>query len=443
MMQILIPDSILWENSLLHDHAIAFDERITRVFPVGSSADPALPGERLRGKILLPGMVNAHSHAFQRGLRGHVQWSPGTDSFWSWRERMYALANRLDPDGIGAVSSLAFLEMIRAGFTSVGEFHYLQHRPDGTPYENPDELALQVAAAARRAGIRIRLLRVAYARAGFDRPPDLLQRRFIDPDPAAVLAAAARLEAQGVPAGVAPHSVRAVPLAWLREFAAWPGVVHAHIDEQPAEIAASQAEYRCTPLEVFAKAGLLSPRFTAVHFTHTSETERLLLQQSGGRACLCPTTELDLGDGFFPAEQMPDIPLCIGTDSHAQIDPWAELRAIELHTRARTGRRNVLEPHDTPDALAIRLLSAGAEQGAASLGFDAGKLAAGKLADMIAVDLEEARMVGVRPLPGIVFSGGTVPDGWVGGRRVMQGGRVAGEEGILREGRRVLRAEEQ
>lgn len=442
-MQVLIPDLIYHQNSLLPGHAIAFTDRIHAIYPVDPN-DPATPGTRLPGRMLLPGLVNAHSHAFQRGLRGHVQWAPGTDSFWSWRDRMYDLANRLPPDGIGAVSSLAYAEMLRAGFTSVGEFHYLHHRPDGTPWTDaeggPDALSLQIAAAARRAGIRLRLLYVAYARSGHGLPPNPLQRRFLSPSPEAVLDAAARLEALGVPSGVAPHSTRAVPLPWLEALARWTGLVHAHVDEQPAEIAAAQAEHGCAPLEVFARAGLLSPRFTAVHFTHTSPAEVALIRASGASVCVCPTTELDLGDGLFAAEDLGDLPLCVGTDSHALIDPWAELRSLEWHARARTGRRNVLSPHHTPDALAARLLSVGSEGGAKSLGFDAGTLDPGRLADLIAVDLTDTAMIGARPLPGAVFGAPRVTDVWVGGRQVVTDGRVEGEAEIRREAARFLAA---
>ena len=435
-MQVLIPDLVFWQNSLHARHAVAFTDQITAIYPVDPD-DPATIGTRLPGRMLLPGLTNAHSHAFQRGLRGHVQWAPGTDSFWSWRDRMYALANQLPPDGIGAVSSLAYAEMLRAGFTSVGEFHYLHHQPDGTPYPaalgGPDALSLQIAAAARRVGLRLRLLYVAYARSGHQLPQNPLQRRFLSASPQHVLDAAARLDALGVPAGIAPHSTRAVPLPWLQALAAYPGPIHAHVDEQPAEIAAAQAEYGCHPLEVFHRAGLLSPRFTAVHFTHTSPQEVALLRASGASVCVCPTTELDLGDGLFAAEHLGDLPLCVGTDSHALIDPWAELRSIEWHARARTGQRNVLTPHHTPDALAARLLSIGTLGGAQSLGFNAGTIDIGRLADLIAIDLTDTAMTGARPLPGAIFGSPRVTDAWVGGRHVLREGRVEGEEEIRRE----------
>ncbi|MDO9280738.1 MAG: formimidoylglutamate deiminase, partial [Pseudomonadota bacterium] len=358
-MSFLLPDLLYSQGALRPALAVRIvDGRVTDVLPV-ESLPPDAVVERLPGRALLPGFVNAHSHAFQRGLRGHVQYADGPDSFWSWRDRMYRLANALDPDGIEAVSALAFLEMARAGFTTVGEFHYLHHAPDGTRYADPDELARRVVAAADRVGIRIVLLRVAYARAGAGRDPDPLQRRFYDRGPDDVLAAVARLRATGVAVGLAPHSTRACPADWLRAFAGFDGPVHAHVDEQPAEIAASLKEHGRTPLQVFADAGLVNERFTAVHLTHPDDDELATLRAAGGRVCVCPTTELDLGDGLFPVARAAGIDLCIGSDSHALIDPFTELRSIEWHARAASGRRNVLGPFGHPDGLANALLDAG------------------------------------------------------------------------------------
>jgi formimidoylglutamate deiminase len=334
---------------------------------------------------------------------------------------MYALATSLGPDALEAVTVRAFEEMLQTGFTTVGEFHYLHHQPDGTPYDDPDELALRIVSAAERVGIRLVLLRVAYARAGFGVADNPRQRRFLDRTPDAARAAVARLRARGVHAGLAPHSVRACPADWLRAFAGFDGPVHAHVDEQPGEIEASLAEHGRRPLEVFADAGLVHGRFTAVHLTHPDDAEVGLLRAAGGIVCACPTTELDLGDGFLPAERLEGVGVCIGTDSHAQIDPFAEMRAIELHTRARLGRRNVLAHRPEPDALAARLLACGTEAGAASLGVEAGAIRAGCLADLVAVDLAHPVLRDARPLPAIVFAGhpGIVRTVWVGGRRVV------------------------
>jgi formimidoylglutamate deiminase len=410
-----------------------------RILEVCPRREDGLRVESHPRAVLLPGFVNAHSHAFQRGLRGWVQHAAGEDSFWSWRERMYGLAARLDPEAVEAITALAYAEMLGAGFTSVGEFHYLHHQPDGTPYADPDELAKRVLAAGARVGLRTVLLRVAYARAGAAAPRNPRQARFLDGRPEAVLEAAERLRASGATVGLAPHSVRAVPADWLRVLADFDGVVHAHVDEQPEEIRQCLAEHGRAPLEVFGDAGLLGPRFTAVHLTHPDEAELSLLHASGSRVCACPTTELDLGDGFFPAWKV-NAPVCIGSDSHAAIDPFAELRALEWHSRAVLGRRNVL-PHDGEDGLAARLLDAGTANGADALGLPTGRILAGQLADLVAVDTSRIEFALGRPLPTLVFNGSpaAVREVWVGGRHVVRDGRVPGSEAIAREALRALR----
>ncbi|MES2639011.1 MAG: formimidoylglutamate deiminase [Myxococcota bacterium] len=444
-MSFLLPDLVYSEGALRSGLAVwLLGPSIAGVFPA-EELPAGADVERLPGRALLPGFVNAHSHAFQRGLRGHVQYADGADSFWTWRDRMYRLANTLDPDGIEAVSALAFLEMVRAGFTTVGEFHYLQHAPDGTPYADPDELARRVVAAAERVGIRIVLLRVAYARAGVGLAPNPLQRRFYDRGPDDVLAAVARLRASGVTVGLAPHSVRACPADWLRAFAGFDGPVHAHVDEQPAEIAASLKEHGRTPLQVFADAGLVNERFTAVHLTHPDDDELALLRAAGGRVCVCPTTELDLGDGLFPVARAAGIDLCIGSDSHALIDPFTEMRSIEWHARAASGRRNVLGPFADPDGLARALLDAGTRGGATALGLtvpkpNAGTIAPNTPADLVAIDLNDIALRGARILPALVFSGhpGLVTDVWVGGRRIVGGRHHVGAEAIVAAAERAL-----
>ena len=409
----LLPDAVYRDGALHPGLAVTVDgARITAVGP------PPPGALRLAGRVLLPGFVNAHSHAFQRALRGHVQHAEGPDSFWSWRERMYQLATTLDPDGVEAISGLAFEEMLQAGFTTVGEFHYLHHQPDGTPYENPDELAHRVLAAAARVGIRVVLLRVAYARAGFGAAPNPRQRRFIDPSPDHALAAVARLQAGGHLAGLAPHSVRACPSEWLRAFAEFDGVIHAHVDEQPSEVTQSLAEHGRRPLHVFADAGLVDQRFTAVHLTWPDEAELAAL--GAASVCACPTTELDLGDGFLPLDRLQGAALCIGSDSHAAIDPFAELRAIEWHARATTGRRNVLR-HVGADGLAARLIDIGTAGGARALGLDTGRIEVGLPADLVAIDVTGIRYREARLLPTIVFNGSPsdVTDVWVAGRKVV------------------------
>jgi len=340
---------------------------------------------------------------------------------------MYGLANALNPDGVEAVSALAFLEMALAGVTCVGEFHYLHHGPDGSPYADPDELALRVIAAARRVGIRIALLRVAYARPGFGQAPNPLQRRFYDADPEAVLAAASRLEAQpdpAVTAGIAPHSVRAVPRDWLEVLSGFEGPIHAHVSEQPAEVEQCLEEHGVRPLELFSEAGLVHERFCAVHFTWPTEQEISRLRQSGGRVCACPTTEMDLGDGFLPIEELGGIPVCVGSDSQVRIDPLAEVRALEWHARARLGRRNVLSPPGERDGLALRLLEAGTRVGADALGVEAGDVIPGQWADLMCLEVSRFAQSEAALLASLVFSADArcVRDVWVGGRRIVTNG---------------------
>ena len=275
---------------------------------------------RLKGRALLPGLVNAHSHAFQRVIRGRTEHrSAAHDSFWTWREMMYSAAARLSPEDIYDASRMAFLEMAASGITAVGEFHYLHHAPDGTCYADGNELAKQVVRAARDVGLRIALLRVAYARAGWNTPPNERQARFIERDPGVFLKQTEKLKndlareaSSGNPAargdaenvsesvrgawvGVAPHSVRAVPLEYLREaceFAATQGMpVHMHVAEQPAEVSACREEHGRTPVELLASEGLLNERFTAVHAVHITPEEASALAAARAHVCACPTTE--------------------------------------------------------------------------------------------------------------------------------------------------------
>ncbi|GDX80756.1 formimidoylglutamate deiminase [Deltaproteobacteria bacterium] len=438
----LKPDAVLVDGVVKPGVGVLVTARdgTGRILEIGPPRESAgIDVIELPHRLLMPGFVNAHSHAFQRGLRGWVQHGEGHDSFWTWREQMYTLASRLSPEGVEAISALAFAEMLRAGFTSVGEFHYLHHQPDGRPYADPDELAMRVVAAAKKVGIRIVLLRVAYARAGFGAEPNPRQARFLDGSPEAVIAATSRLAAKGVDVGLAPHSVRACPKSWLRAFAEVPLRIHAHVDEQQGEVDQCMAEHGRRPLQVFFEAGLLGPRFTAVHLTHPDDHELAILHESGSTVCVCPTTELDLGDGFFPAWKV-NAPVCIGTDSHAMIDPFAELRAIELHSRAVLGRRNVT-PHHGPDGLAVALLAKGSEVGARSLGLDVGRIAPGLGADLVAIDTSRMEFGASRLLPALVFNGSAaaVRDVWVGGRHVVRDGRVPGGEAVVAEAERAIR----
>jgi formimidoylglutamate deiminase len=330
-----------------------------------------MPEQTLR----LPGFVNAHSHAFQRLLRGrveHVDPDHPHDDFWTWREEMYRAANAIDPDGAYGVALLLYREMVAAGYTAVGEFHYPHHQPGGEPYPDPNAMARATAAAARDAGIEIVMLMTAYARAGAGLPPTEGQRRFCDPTVGDYLRRVEAL-AEDLPVGLAPHSVRAVPRDWLEQigrFAADTGmVVHIHANEQRREIEECLDEHGMRPIELLADMGLLGPRTTVIHATHVSDRELDLLASSGATVCACPTTEANLGDGFLPALELLErqVPICIGTDSNTIIDPLAELREIEHCARRLVERRNVLVPPGD-DGPTPYLLQIGGRNGARALG---------------------------------------------------------------------------
>jgi formimidoylglutamate deiminase len=322
----------------------------------------------------LPGFVNAHSHAFQRQLRGTVERvhpDNPEDDFWSWREAMYAAAGALDPDSMHAVCLAAYREMVAAGYVAVGEFHYPHHQRDGTPYDPPNAMADAVAAAAAEAGIELVLLMTAYERAGAGRPPTAGQRRFCDPSVGAYLARVEEM-AGHCAVGLAPHSVRAVSRGWLEEIARFAEaaglVVHIHANEQRRELEECAAEYGMAPIELLAEVGLLGPRTTLVHVTHASDCELDLVAAAGATICACPTTEANLGDGYLPARRIFErgIPLCIGSDSNTIIDPLLELREMEAIARRSSERRNVLVPSGD-DGPTRYLLDAGSRRGAAAL----------------------------------------------------------------------------
>jgi formiminoglutamate deiminase len=335
------------------------------------------------GSLLLPSLASAHSHAFQRALRGRAQRpSEPTEDFWTWRGQMYALAASLTPESIHATSLVAFRELARAGVRTVGEFHYVHHQPDGTPYEDRTLLADRVIDAAKQAGLRIALLRAAYHRAGPGRPAEAQQRRFCDPRLDDVLRDLDTLRARwgndpDVVIGVAPHSVRAVPPDWLaplRDYAFAHGLpLHMHVAEQPREVAECVEETGLRPVELLAVRGLLGPRFVAVHATHLAPHEARLLGDTSSFVCVCATTERDLGDGLpdLTALRAAGARLCTGGDSHVVVDPIDDLRALETHERLRTKTRVTFHPaQGTP---AESLWRAGSLEGAAACGFhDAG-----------------------------------------------------------------------
>lgn len=354
---------------------------------------------------LLPGLVNAHSHAFQRAIRGatHRRGAADPSSFWSWREAMYRCAEGLTPEGIYSVTRQAYAEMLAAGITCVGEFHYLHHQPGGAPYQDHNELTAQVLRAAADVGIRVVMLEVLYLRAGHGRPPLPEQRRFCDADVDAYLRRVDDLRTRGVELGLAPHSVRAVPRPALEAVARYAHAhglpLHTHLSEQPRENIECHAEHGASPAQVFADAGFCErPRaFTAVHAVHTTDADRLHLAHQ--HVCACPTTEADLGDGIVPAVELREagVELCLGSDSNAVIDLVQEARLLEMHERLRGQAR--LRLCDGFGALGPVLLRAATEAGASSLGRAdrSGRLGVGRPFDAISIGLDVPFFRGVAP----------------------------------------------
>ncbi len=294
-------------------------------------------------------MPNAHSHAFQRGLRGRVERLAAghRDDFWTWRTEMFELAGSLTPDSMRRLGERAYAEMRGAGYGVVGEFHYVHHQPDGTPYEDPNELACSLATAAQGVGLPIVLLPAAYHRNGWDgvdRPPLAGQRRFCDPDVETFLARVDALRGwalgqPGVSVGVAAHSVRAVPSDWLAAIAAYSeehGLVrHVHAHEQRRELEECRAEHGCSPIELLSRTGFLGPSASVIHGIHVGAGDIDLIAHAGATVVSCPTTEGNLGDGYLPAIAYAEagVPLAIGSDSQTRIDPFEEARELETGSR--------------------------------------------------------------------------------------------------------------
>ncbi|WP_344132352.1 formimidoylglutamate deiminase [Luedemannella flava] len=371
---------------LVHDVLIEVDDgRVTAVTP-GTRGNDAT---RLAG-LTLPGLADAHSHAFHRALRGRTHAGQGT--FWTWREQMYALAATLDPDRYLALARATYAEMALAGITCVGEFHYLHHDPDGRPYGDPNVMGHALIEAAAEAGIRITLLDTVYLTSRVDgAPPEGAQRRFSDGDVDGWAARMGGLQPKPhARIGAAAHSVRAVPRPQLAALAGTgQATLHVHVSEQRAENEACLATHGCTPTELLDRAGLVGPWLTAVHATHLTDLDRTLLGDAGAGACFCPTTERDLADGIGPARALVDggCALSLGSDSHAVIDLLEEARAVELNARLHDERRGHFAVGE--------LLGAATAAGHGALGWpDAGVIAPGARADLVTVRLDTVRAAG-------------------------------------------------
>ncbi|HET9899186.1 MAG TPA: formimidoylglutamate deiminase [Streptosporangiaceae bacterium] len=413
-------------------------DRFTAIAP-GISGESVPAGTiGLRG-LTLPSLANAHSHAFHRALRGVSQRPPDASagSFWTWRERMYAVAERLDPDSYLALARAVYAEMTLAGIGCVGEFHYVHHAPGGTPYADPNAMGKALVQAAAEAGLRITLLDTCYLCGGLDAsgasmPLAGAQLRFGDGSAAAWAERMGLLGADGHGAlsagarlGAAIHSVRAVPPDEMQAVAAWSGrtgaPLHVHLSEQVAENEACLAAYRSTPAAVLYDAGVLGPRTTVVHATHLTSADMRLLGGTETFACVCPTTEADLADGLGPFGGLAasGCRLTVGSDSQAVIDLFEETRRIELYERLARGTRGVFGPEALGTAMTW--------DGHASLGWpDAGEIAPGSLADLVTVSLDSTRLAGIAEAAGGAgVSGGARAAGGTG----AAGGAWAGRAG--------------
>ena len=394
-----------------------------RFVGVHRKARPAPGDERLHG-VLLPGLANAHSHAFHRALRGRTHVDGG--NFWTWRDQMYAVTRHLTPDTYFALARAVFAEMALAGITAVGEFHYLHHAPGGKRYSEPNAMGHALLAAAHEAGVRLTLLDTCYLAGGLTGdghlPLDDVQVRFSDGDVDAWAARVAALEPSlTTRIGAAVHSVRAIPRDQLEPMAQVTRgrIVHAHVSEQPAENLSTQMFSGATPTELLAEAGLVNERFTAVHATHLSDEDVATLGRERATACFCPTTERDLADGIGPARALADAGarLSLGSDQHAVIDPFEEVRGLEMHERLTSNERGRFTGDE--------LMRAASVDGYRSLGWhDIGEIAVGQVADFVLVRTDTVNTAGSKA--GQILYSATRSDVdlvVVGGRAVVRDGR--------------------
>ena len=415
------------ERALVGDaiaSGVTLDVRDGRIASLRTNSAPPDGAVRLPG-FTMPGLANGHSHVFHRALRGRTQQARG--SFWTWRDQMYDVAATLDPDRYYAIARATYGEMVLAGYTAVGEFHYLHNDADGNPYSGV-VMEHALAAAAAEAGIRLTLLDTCYLHGGFGRALAPVQRRFSDGSVdqwADRAAEVQRAMPDGVLVGAAIHSVRAVAPTEMTVVVGWAAErgapLHAHVSEQPAENAECLATYGVTPTQLLANAGALDQLFTAVHATHLSDSDIAALGAASAVCCLCPTTERDLADGVGPGRRLHESGalLAIGSDSHAVVDPFEELRAIELDERLITGRRG---HHRSAELVLGACVS-----GMVALGREETRLAADAPADFVTVALDSVRLAGTREadtLDAVVYSA-TASDV----RHVVIGGEVVVRDG--------------
>lgn len=418
--------------------------RIAEITPDSAPAPDALHVD-----TLLPALGNLHSHAFQRAMAGMTERrQAGQDSFWTWRTLMYAFLERITPEQVEAIAAQVYLEMLEAGYASVGEFHYLHHQPDGTPFQNLAEMSGRISAAAHETGIGLTLLPVLYSHGGAGRLPVAGgQRRFAnDPDRFARLVEAAKKSTATLPAdtvvGIAPHSLRATaPDELAATIAAHPdGPIHIHIAEQTAEIEQIEDWLGARPVAWLLDNQTVDARWCLVHATHMTPAETEGVARSGAVAGLCPITEANLGDGIFegPRYLAAGGAFGIGSDSNVRVALGEELRMLEYSQRLRDRVRNVLVSSQTPggdgsvgDTLYLRAAAGGAR----ALGRDAGAIRTGALADLVAIDTADPTLCALSDdqiLDGLCFAAGdrVVTDVWSAGRHLVSGGRHPKREAI-------------
>jgi len=416
-----------------------------------ASGAPAPPGARSAGYVL-PGMVNLHSHAFQRALGGLTEIAgDGPDSFWTWRDLMYRFAARIAPEQIEAIAAQLFAECLRHGYTSVCEFHYLQRDVDGASYARPAEAAERVAAAGQLAGMGLTLLPVLYSHAGFGAQPlKPAQARFrtdVD-DVLGIVEALAPLRGGQLEVGAAPHSLRAATIAQIRALAN--GLpqgrpLHIHIAEQQGEVAQCLAHAGRRPVEYLMDHVALDARWCLVHATHVNDAEVAALARSGAVAGLCPTTEANLGDGLFPLAPFIEAGgrFGIGSDSHVSQSPVEELRWLEYGQRLLHQKRNVAHTR-AQRQVGDYLWQAALEGGAHASGRRVGRLEAGRRADLLVLDEHHPNLDGINEaevLGRVVFCGNDnlVRDVLCGGRWVVENGRHVAQEEVARRYRQAIR----
>jgi formiminoglutamate deiminase len=429
------PDAVFhcelaWLGGDTPERDVRIDVRAGVIDQVTAGAPQPAGATRLGG-VTIPGLANAHSHAFHRALRGRTQHGPGT--FWTWRDEMYRVAGALDPDSYYALARAVYGEMVLAGITAVGEFHYVHHQPDGAPYSDPNAMGHALVAAAADAGLRLTLLDTCYLGSGIDTDRTMLapsseQRRFSDGTAERWAERVSELaDSATVRIGAAVHSVRAVDAASITTVAAWANdrdlALHAHVSEQPAENDQCRTAYGRSPVSVLDSCGALTHRFTAVHATHVDASDTAVLAAARAMVCMCPTTERDLADGIAPTGGFREagVALAFGSDSHAVIDLLGEARAVELDERLASGMRG--------NHSVVELLAAATAGGQRSLGWpSAGRIVPGALADFTTVSTRSVRTAGTtdeHALAAVVFaaSADDVTDVVVAGKPIVAAGR--------------------